>query len=298
MVKAKKAVIADEKIAWPKRLVYWFEGTGMRTMKISIPFTWSLHEAREKIEEHSLMCDTFIVGGPGIYLMPDYFNDMPQVSVGYDEPGVLQRINPMATRTTTGCVRHCKFCAIGTGKIEGDGFRELADWPDLPVLADNNLLAASQSHFDRVIDRLIRWGWADFEQGLDSRLLADYHAERIAQIKSPMVRLALDSMDYADQWENAFSKLRRAGIAKKNIRSYALIGHTTGEEEAWRRCAWIEGNGHGIKALPMWFHPLDALEWNAVTPEQAALGWDDTKRKGIMDFYYWHRGSKHECLAA
>ena len=68
----------------------------------------------------------------------------------------------------------------------------MEDWPDLPVLCDNNLLAAPLSHFDKVIDRLIRHGWCDFNQGVDARLLTDYHARRIAEIKQPQVRLAFD----------------------------------------------------------------------------------------------------------
>jgi hypothetical protein len=280
-------------IDWPKRPVHWLEG---RTLKISIPFTWTLSTARDLIESMRLLHDRVVVGGPGVYLMPTYFDDLPHVTIGYNEPGVLQRVNTMATRTTEGCIRRCKFCAIGKGLVEGGGFRELEDWPDRPILADNNLLAASQPHFDRVIDRLIPWGWADFTQGLDARLLTDHHAARIAQIKKPMVRLALDSMAYADQWEDAFSILRRAKIAKHNIRSYALIAHTTGVDEAWGRCEWIES--HGVKSLPMWFHPLDALQWNKVTPEQESLGWNDTERKRIMQYFYQHRGGRPERVAA
>ena len=243
-----------------------------------------------------LLYDKVIVGGPGVYLMPEYFDDLDFVTIGHSEPGVLQRVHPMATRTTEGCIRRCSFCAIGQGKVEGGGFVELDDWTDLPILADNNLLAATQPHFDRVIDRLIKWGWADFTQGLDARLLTDYHADRISRIGKPMVRLALDSMAYADQWENAYATLRRAKIAKARIRSYALIGHTTGVTEAWDRCEWIER--HGIKALPMWFHPLSSLTWNSVTPAQESLGWNNEERKRIMQYFYQHRGGRPECIAA
>lgn len=103
-------------------------------------------------------------------------------------------------------------------------------------------------------------------------------------------------MQYVDQWENAFEMLRSAGIAKCNISSYALVGHTTGVDEAWDRCEFIES--HKIKAYPMWFHALDTLEWNKVTPEQKALGWDDAKRQGIMQYYYFHRGGRPERIAA
>lgn len=112
--------------------------------------------------------------------MPDYFNGLSHVEIQNRSNIAINKINPLATKTTTGCVRKCKFCLVP--KTEGK-FQELDDWEDKPILIDNNLLASSRKHFDRVIDRLIKWGWADFNQGLDARLLTDYHAKRIAEIK-------------------------------------------------------------------------------------------------------------------
>lgn len=126
----------------------------------------------------------------------------------------------------------------------------------------------------------------DFNQGLDCRMLTIYHAERIARIKRPMVRLALDSICQRPFWTSAFECLRRAGITKSRIRSYALIAEKTGSEEAWERCNWIES--HGVKALPMWFHPLDSLTQNAITPSQKKLGWNRYEQKRIMRWFYKH----------
>jgi len=162
----------------------------------------------------------------------------------------------------------------------------LTDWPDLPIQADNNLFAAPDAHFDKVIDRLVKWGWADFNQGVDARFLNAHHASRLVEIKKPLVRLALDSPDSKSIWDNAFNLLREYKLPKSAIRSYALIGFDSGPAEAWERCRWIEA--HGIKALPMWYHALDALEYNSVTEDQQKLGWDDEKRKDIMMYYYQH----------
>ena len=70
-------------------------------------------------------------------------------------------------------------------------------------------------------------------------------------------------------------------------RSYALVGFDSDPGEAWDRCKWIES--HGIKALPMWFTELDALERNKVTDKQKALGWNDYERRRIMGWFYKHR---------
>lgn len=277
---------------WPKQPTYWQID---KTLKVSIPFTWELPGVLANLRQHSIWWDNAIVGGPAVELMPGFFDSLDYVQEGHDEPGVLQRVNQLATRTTVGCVRRCGFCAIGTGRIEGE-YRELEEWPNLPMITDNNLLAASKAHFDKVIDRLVLHGWADFNQGVDSRLLTDYHAARFAEIKKPTIRLALDHMDYRDKWQEAFDRLRSAGIAKRNISSYCLVGFTSDPRESWQRCEWVES--HGVKAYPMWFHALDQLQKNIVTDEQHRLGWDDEQRRHIMGYYYKHRGTAPEYAVA
>lgn len=262
---------------WPKATTMWVDNG---TLYASIPFTWELPVVERQLGWYKRV----VVGGPAVRIMPSYFDQHSQVEIGNDMPGLLQRINPMATKTTTGCVRKCGFCAVPA--MEGK-LKCLPDWPDLPILIDNNLLAAPKAHFDRVIDRLVKWGWADFNQGLDSRLLTEYHAKRISEIKKPLVRLSLDSMEYVDDWNRAFDILRGVGIAKHNIRSYALIGFDSDRTEAWDRCHYIQDKG--IKVLPQWFHELDAMEHNIVTDKQRDLGWSDYDRRSIMQWFYQHK---------
>lgn len=273
------------KTVWPEGPTYWHGG---RILCVSIPFTWNLPDVHAKLSNMDFTYDEAWVGGPATSLMPHYFDNLKHVIVKKVYHGAMQRINPQATKTTTGCIRSCGFCAVP--KMEGK-IVELDDWPDLPIICDNNLLAASIEHFDRVIERLKIHGWADFNQGIDSRLLTDYHAKRLREIGRPMIRLALDSMTYAGQWEIAFDRLRSAGFPKSLIRSYALVAYEGNEQhtvgEAWNRCGWIEN--HGIKALPMWYHPLDAMAPNIVTEGQMALGWNDYERRRIMQWFYFHK---------
>jgi hypothetical protein len=274
---------------WPKDIFIYTEN---HILYISVPFTWLMPRALRTITfyAYSSCFKEIQIGGPGCYLAlhyyPDFLRDLP-VKVGYDLPGILQRINPLATRTTTGCIRKCQFCGIGCGVIEPGGIVELDDWLDLPIIIDNNVLAATIPHFDKVIDRLIPHGWADFEQGLDARKLTEYHAQRIAEIKEPMVRLALDSMSYRESWEEAYEKLRSAGIRKRQIRSYALIAFDSDPIEAWERCNFIESKG--IRVLPMWYHSLDCLKANSVSDAQTKLGWNDYERRRIMQWFYKHK---------
>ena len=268
---------------WPRGPKYWNEG---KTLFVSIPFTWSLPTVKKQVNG---VCswEKVIVGGPAVDIMPGYFDGMEHVTAGGSLPGVLQRVNPLATRTTTGCTRRCSFCAIGKGQVEPGGMVELEDWPDFPILCDNNILATSEAHFNKVIERLKVHGWADFNQGIDARLLTKYHAKRLKEIGRPMIRLALDNMGYIDDWQNALTLLRSAGFPLSLIRSYALIGFKSAPSEAWARCEWIEKNK--IKALPMWYHPLDAMQANKVSPEQERHGWTDYERRKIMQWFYQHK---------
>lgn len=268
---------------WPKKTTQWVEG---RTLYLSVPFTWELPSVKALLMQTSFYWDKAIIGGPALKLMPNYIN-MPYVEIKESFPNLLQKINPLATKTTIGCINKCGFC--GVPKIEGK-FQELSGWKDLPLLCDNNLLAASRKHFNKVIDLLKKHEWCDFNQGIDARLLTPFHAARLAELKSPMVRLALDSMDYVDDWEKAYQCLRNAGLPKKSIRSYALIGFESGPEEAWQRCEYI--NAHGVKVLPQWFHSLRAMQKNVVTLKQERLGWTEYERTLIMQYYY-QRGKRN-----
>ncbi len=272
------------KYDWPKAITKWIEN---RILYMSIPFTWLLNEAKSYAFQISYEYDKVIVGGPAVYLMPGYFKELSFVSEGYSYPGVLQRVNPLATRTSSGCINKCGFC--GVPSIE-PVFREFDDWPDRPVVCDNNILACSQSHFDKVCDRLEKHGWCDFNQGIDASLVNEYHIERFKRIGKPIVRLALDSKKERANWEITFDMLRFVGIAKRRILSYCLIGYNDDPEVAWSNCKFVEK--HGVKALPMWYHELDAMEQNIITEKQAKNGWNDDERMAIMQWYYQHKNRK------
>jgi len=270
-------------MSWPKSYIWWVDG---HVGFVSVPFTWNLPEVRQLVTQGHMFVDEWHVGGPACRLMPDYLAGIQGVYVNARLMGpVLNRFNPQATRTTIGCPRGCKFC--GVSKIEPE-WRELDDWPDLPILCDNNITAASHEHFDRVMDKLERHKAPDFNQGIDCRILTEHHAERLGRHRGIIVRLALDSPSEYDAWEEAWRKLRKYKTAKSRIRSYVLCAFNSGVDDAWERCQWVER--HGALALPMWYHPLDSLEHNAVTDAQMERGWSRDKQKHIMGYYYQHRG--------
>ncbi len=261
---------------------------------ISVVFTWHLPIAKRYAD--SMRHRKVRIGGPAVKLakekLPGFFLGTSAQLDG-EIPGVLQRFNPQATRTSVGCIRRCEFCSVplveGTDTLREFGARQvtLPDWPDLPVIADNNLLANPVAHFDKVCDRLEKHEWSDFNQGTDARLVTEHHAERFARLQNPTIRLALDSMSYVEAWDRALERILKAGVAKRNIRTYALIAFGTSPDESWKVCEYIESKK--IKVLPMWFHDLNALERNIVTERQAALGWNDYERRRLMQWFYQHK---------
>lgn len=265
------------KTDWPKDLTIWDEPSGRCCM--SVPFTWLLPKAQRYIDGFG---GDWLVGGPAVYLIPDYLR---RCEVGREYPGVLQRVNPDATRTTVGCPNRCRFCGVRT--ICGP-FRQLDVYPDRPIICDDNLLAASDRHVESVLHGLIPWGWCDFNQGLDAMLLKPWHAKLIAQIDKPMVRLALDGDDLRGRWADSVEMLITAGVAKKNICCYVLVGFRGDMASDVDRCQFVES--FGIKALPMWFHRLDAMRYGEVNEDQEARGWTKEKQRKLMRHFYKHAG--------
>lgn len=265
---------------WPKKEIYWQESG---VLYISIPFTWCLPRVRHFLRQRRLFNQNVVIGGPAVELMPDYIN-IEGVTIGHSYPGVLQRVNPKATRTTLGCPNACDFCGIGQGKIEEGGFRELASWPDLPVICDNNLLSASDLHFDIVMDRLEKWPYPDFNQGLDASFLTLYHAERFKRLLHPKIRLACDHPSDIQIWDQALETLLRGGVKKTNISTYALVGFSQCPDEDWSMCEYLATRCGAV--YPQWYHSLDALIPNIVTKKQKDLGWSNAERIKLMRRFY------------
>lgn len=268
---------------WPKKAFKWIENG---TLYVSVPFTWNLPKLKEDLMQRSFLWEKAIIGGPAISVMPDFLRGISHVETRNNFNGVLQVVNPQATRTSVGCPHSCAFCAVNI--IEGE-FAELEEWPDLPIVTDSNLLACSGAHFDRVMDRLERHKEVDFSSGLDVRFLNEHHAERLSRLRSSVLRFALDSQTLKEKYAQAVELLRTNGVSIGRIRSFVLIGFDSDPLECWERCEFVENMG--VTVNPMWYHALDCLEWNGISEEQKQLGWNHKERTRIMGWYYARRGT-------
>lgn len=255
---------------WSKRFI---EHQGNGVARLSVAFTWDLPQVYQRAVWLRQLGLCVTAGGPAVALMPDYLTDVAEI--GTDWPSALEHHNPLATFTSRGCIRRCPFCAVW--RVEGE-LRELDDWPVRPIVCDNNLLACSHKHFDRVIDRLKPLHDIDFNQGLDARLLTKYHADRLAELDC-MVRLAFDHVAYESDFMRAFGLLREARVPKNRIRAYVLIGYEDTPEDALYRLRFV--TGLGIDPNPMRYNPLDTLARDSYV----GAGWTD--RELTRYIRYW-----------
>ena len=239
--------------AWPSDgYVEWIADN---TAYLSVVFSWHLGYAYQRAIWHRMFGRRVVAGGPAVYNNPNALDGVAQVGT---TANALFRHNPRATFTSRGCVRKCPFCAVP--KIEGD-LVELENWEPKPIVCDNNLLATSRAHFDRVVDRLKGIAGVDFNQGLDARLLTPYHAQRLTELDFHYIRLAWDNSAYEESFMRAWQILHDAGVPKDKISVYVLIGFRDTPEDALYRLTTI--HGLGSKPFPMRYQPLDTRAKNS-----------------------------------
>ena len=250
---------------WRKGIASWKCG---ETLYISVPFTWLMDEA-EKIA--SLHRGPVIIGGPGT-MKPN------QECPGFDP---LMFHNPAATFTTRGCPNQCPFCAVPILEPE---FREIPDFRPAPVVCDNNLLAASKKHLERVVDRLKSFPLVDFNQGLEARKFTPEVADLLGQLRC-RVRFSFDWIEAEAEVKRAVDLCRER--TTKDIGIYVLIGFNDTPEEARYKLETVRS--WGIRPNPMRYQPLDAKRKN----EYVAPGWTELELARMMDYYSRLRWYEH-----
>jgi hypothetical protein len=243
---------------WAKDVVTWTCG---RELRLSVPFTWLLAKAERIAAKHD---GPVIAGGPAVDLAGAPWADRTPRETPFD---VLSMHNPCATFTSRGCPNNCPFCAVP--KTEG-AFRELDKWKPAPVVCDNNLLAASKKHFERVIQSLRLFPACDFNQGLEAARFTPWHADQIRGLADPMVRFALDRTDETDTVARAIDVAYRAGLRKFGV--YVLVGFRDDMDDARFRLNTVREWQRHYKASAIWpfamrYQPLSTRVKNAYVGE-------------------------------
>jgi hypothetical protein len=166
-------------------------------------------------------------------------------------------------------------------KIEGE-FRELSAWQPARLVCDNNILAASRRHFDRVIDNVKHIEGVDFNQGLDKKELKNWHIDRLQELDKPMIRFAWDDVNEEPALRDAIDGILAAGFPHSRISVLALIGWNDTPEDALYRLVTLR-DVLRVTAFPMRYQSLKSVKYN----DYVASGWTDEELKKMMR--YWAR---------
>lgn len=163
-----------------------------------------------------------------------------------------------------GCIRSCGFCAVP--KLEGKPFQvrpttRIAHLvhPDhrRVILWDNNILG--EAHWREVMAELKELGLeADFNQGLDARLVTEESAQALKDLKLPTMRFAYDFTMMGPKVKRAIDLLRSVGMSANRIRHiccYVLYNYKDNPDDLFGRVRDLLD--WGVSAYPMRYQPLN-----------------------------------------
>lgn len=180
---------------------------------ISCTFTWDKERAQAiayKWDEYG----TVKIGGPA-------FDDPG----GEFTPGMYVRKG--ITITSRGCPNSCSFCFVP--KREGK-LRELEVKPG-NIIQDNNILACSKKHLEKVGEMLKTQKRIEFKGGLETRLITPEIADWLRSFSIKTLWIACDTPNSIDSAKKAIRILQGAGFTRRHIYCYCLIGKDMEEEK-------------------------------------------------------------------
>lgn len=191
---------------------------------ISATFTWDIRELG--IANYWEEYGTVKIGGPACGDPGGEFT-----------PGLY--LKKGVTITSRGCPRNCPWCYVP--KREGR-IRELKIHAG-NIVQDNNLLACSKAHVQKVFEMLRGQRAIDFAGGLDCRLLEDWMIEELRSLKIKQLWFAYDSERYKTAVKRVGTKLKQQ-FPRNKLRCYVLIGFkgdTLDKAESRLRQVWEFG---------------------------------------------------------
>lgn len=171
------------------------------------------------------------------HIMPDYeLYPTMDYSMGY---------------TSRGCIRDCKFCKVRIKEGYIQAWAEVREFYNpmfkLLLLLDNNFLAAP--NWKETFQDLIRLRvLTDFNQGLDIRCLDDEKVYYLEQVKVEKYRFAFDDIAYEKQVRVGLDLLLGAGISKRKLSFYVLVGFKK-DDGAIERMKLLQS--YGVDVYPM-----------------------------------------------
>lgn len=245
----------------------------------SIIFTWDIPEL---IRQVNLVLDWGMqveIGGPAATFMSKYIEAHTGIRPhrGLDARFEYEYGNYEITFTSRGCPHGCSFC--GVKKVEP--VPVVYDlFPDAPVIADNNILATSMAHQERVVDHFRELLWLmDFNSGFDVRFFDESHFKLYSQLRLKCWRFAFDNMAVEGDVRRVGEFMRAQGLDRHKVTFYVLIGFPGQTlEDCLHRLNTVIELGHN--PYPMRFWPLNSLDRKYVAP-----GWTEELLVNLTQYY-------------
>lgn len=197
---------------------------------ISVAFTWDIPEAQRLQLAWKQYYHSVLIGGPAL--------DNP--GAGF-EPGIF--IKKGVTITSRGCLWNCPWCFVP--KREGE-VRELeieSGW----IIQDNNLLACSKKHQEKVFEMLLEQrSPIEFSGGLDGHFLSTWHIDWFKKLKVYQFWFACDHAESFKRLEKIADLMSDFPEQKK--RCYVMIG--------WNGESLVDAEARLEKVYSMGFLPF------------------------------------------
>jgi len=181
---------------------------------ISVTFTWDMKKAYDLKYQWKTVCNKVKIGGPVFQL-----KNLEFIPGMYLKKGI--------TITSRGCPFNCDFCLVPKreGRLQEINIKEGN------IIQDNNILACSKQHINKVFQMLKKQRAIEFKGGLDKRLLKDWHIEEFRSLRIKSLWFACDNKNSIKELAKISSKLKQAGFNRNKLYCYVLIGKDKIEEE-------------------------------------------------------------------
>jgi len=178
----------------------------VQPVKISCTFTWDIPECERLYRAWSTYYPDVELGGPAFGDPGDTF-----------DPGIF--VKQGITFTSRGCTKNCDWCFAPTreGWIRELPIRDGWD------IADNNVLACSRKHIEKVFGMLKRQHEPiKFSGGLDAEMIQRWHIDGLKTIRLKYAWFACDYPGAIKNIERVADLM--ADFSREKKRCYVLIG--------------------------------------------------------------------------
>lgn len=184
--------------------------------------------------EYVIQANEVIKGGTGYSLNTELPEEIEHMYPDYELYGIKNTAYGFLTR---GCPRHCKFCIVGDKEglksCKVADLREFWNGQKNIKLLDANITASIDCE-DLFQDLIDSKAWIDFTQGIDIRLMTEYKANLLNQMKIKMLHFAWDNYEFKtyEQLKRIRPLLRFRG---RELAVYVLTNFNTTTEQDLER---------------------------------------------------------------